>query len=98
MLSYNNINQEERNSDYTLVNGSFIKLQSLQVSYTLPKSLLNPLKMQSARIYVLGDNLVLLFDRKGPKAFTGPDPETPYTNLTGYPKPIMVTFGIDVQL
>jgi len=98
MLSYNNINQEDRNSDYTLVNGSFIKLQSLQVSYTLPKSLLNPVKIQSARIYVLGDNLILLFDRKGPKAFTGPDPETPYTNLTGYPKPIMVTFGIDVQL
>jgi TonB-dependent starch-binding outer membrane protein SusC len=98
MLSYNNINQEERSSDYTLVNGSYLKLQSVQLSYNLPKSVLNLIKVPSAKIYVLGENLILLFDRKGPKAFSGPDPETPYTNLTGYPKPIGVTFGIDIQL
>jgi hypothetical protein len=46
----------------------------------------------------MGENLILLYDRKGPKAFTGPDPETPYTNLTGYPKPVVVTFGINIQL
>jgi TonB-linked SusC/RagA family outer membrane protein len=98
MLSYYNNNQEDRSSDYTLVNGSYFKLQSAQLSYNLPQWLLTPLKMQSVRVYVLGENLVLLFNRKGAKAFTGPDPETPYTNLTGYPKPIVITFGIDVQL
>ena len=98
MLSYNNINQEDRGSDYTLVNGSYVKLQSIQLSYSVPKSISNLIKVQSARVYVLGDNLLLLFDKKGPKAFSGPDPETPYTNLTGYPKPVGVTFGIEIQL
>ena len=98
MLSYNNINQEERSSNYTLVNGSYVKLQSISLSYNVPKSALNLIKVQSARIYVMGENLILLFDKKGPKAFSGPDPETPYTNLTGYPKPVVVTFGIDIQL
>jgi len=98
MLSYNNINQEERGSDYTLVNGSYLKLQNVQLSYNIPKAFLNRVKMQSARIYVVGENMLLFFDRKGPKAFTGPDPETPYTNLSGYPKPVVVTFGIDIQL
>jgi len=64
----------------------------------VPKSISNLIKVQSARVYVLGDNLLLLFDKKGPKAFSGPDPETPYTNLTGYPKPVGVTFGIEIQL
>jgi TonB-linked SusC/RagA family outer membrane protein len=98
MLSYSNINQEERASNYTLVNGSYLKLQNVQLSYDLPKSVLDYVKIPSARVYVMGENLILLFDRKGPKAFTGPDPETPYTNLTGYPKPVVVTFGIDIQL
>jgi TonB-dependent starch-binding outer membrane protein SusC len=98
MLSYNNINQEERSSNYTLVNGSYVKLQSISLSYNVPKSVLNVIKVQGARIYAMGENLILLFDRKGPKAFSGPDPETPYTNLTGYPKPVVVTFGIDIQL
>jgi TonB-linked SusC/RagA family outer membrane protein len=98
MLSYANINQEERSSNYTLVNGSYLKLQSVQLSYNLPKSLLSKIKVQSARIYVLGDNLILWFDKKGPKAFSGPDPETPYTNMTGYPKPVAVSFGIEIQL
>ena len=98
MLSYSNINQEERASDYTLVNGSYIKLQNIQLSYDLPKSILNYVKIPAARVYVSGENLILLYDKKGPKAFTGPDPETPYTNLTGYPKPVVVTFGINIQL
>lgn len=98
MISYNNINQEDRSSNYTLVNGSYLKLQSIQLSYNLPKSFLNSIRIQSARIYALGENLALWFDKKGPKAFSGPDPETPYTNLTGYPKPIAVSFGIEIQL
>ncbi len=98
MLSYSNINQEERASDYTLVNGSYVKLQNVQLSYDLPKSVLNYIKVPSARVFVMGENLILLYDKKGPKAFTGPDPETPYTNLTGYPKPVVVTFGINIQL
>jgi TonB-dependent starch-binding outer membrane protein SusC len=97
MVSYNNINQEERASDYTLVNGSYFKLQSAQLSYTLPSSVLKTLRLSSARVYLLGENLILLFDKNGPKAFSGADPEVPYTNLTGYPKPVSFTFGLDIQ-
>jgi TonB-dependent starch-binding outer membrane protein SusC len=98
MLSFSNNNDEGRASDYTRVNGAYIKLQTLQLSYTLPKKLLAPVKLSSVRIYALGENLLLIFDKKGPDAFTGIDPETPASNSGGYPKAVDFTFGIDVQL
>jgi TonB-linked SusC/RagA family outer membrane protein len=98
MLSHNNTNDEGRTSDYTIVNGSYFKVQNLQLSYSLPKSALNVIKVPSARVFVMGENLILLYDKKGANAFTGPDPETPVTQFTGYPKPVVVTFGIDIQL
>lgn len=98
MLSHNNTNDEGRTSDYTMVNGSYFKVQNLQLSYALPKSVLNVIKVPSARVYVMGENLFLIYDKKGANAFTGPDPETPVTQFTGYPKPVVVTFGIDIQL
>jgi TonB-dependent starch-binding outer membrane protein SusC len=98
MLSFANNNSEDRISDYLRVNGSYFKVQSVQLSYTLPKSVLDNIKMESARIFVIGENLLLIYQKKGTSAFTGPDPETPVTQFTGYPKPVVFTFGIDITL
>ena len=98
MLSFANNNSEDRVSDYLRVNGSFFKVESVQLSYSLPKSVVSSIKLESARIYVIGENLLLFYQKKGTSAFTGPDPETPITQFTGYPKPVVFTFGIDITL
>jgi TonB-dependent starch-binding outer membrane protein SusC len=97
-LSFANANQEDRNSDYIIVNGSYFKVQNLQLAYTLPKSILDVIKIPSGRVFFMGENLILIFNKKGTNAFTGPDPETPVTVFTGYPKPVVLTFGIDISL
>jgi TonB-dependent starch-binding outer membrane protein SusC len=98
MLSFANNNSEDRISDYLRVNGSFFKVESVQLSYTLPKSVLSSIRMEGARFFVIGENLLLIYQKKGTSAFTGPDPETPVTQFTGYPKPVVFTFGIDITL
>jgi hypothetical protein len=97
MLSFNNNNNEGRTSDYTLVNGSYVKLQTLQLNYDIPQKILSYIKLQSVRVYCSGDNLLLFFTKKGTSAFTGPDPETPTGNFGGYPQPVKVTFGADIK-
>lgn len=97
MLSFNNNNNEARISDYTRVNGSYVKLQSLQLNYDIPQNILSKINLQSARVFCSGENLLLMFQKKGVEAFTGPDPETPVTQFTGYPKPVKVTFGLDIS-
>ncbi len=94
MLSMTNSNSETRSSDYFLVNGSYFKLASLQLYYSLPKKIIQTVKLSETRIYVLAENFFLLKDKKGVNAFTGPDPETP-GNI--YPQPVKLTIGLDVK-
>ncbi len=97
MLSFNNNNSENRSSDYTIVNGSYVKLQTLQLTYDIPQKILSSINLQSVRIYCSGENLLLFFQKKGTEAFTAPDPETPSGNFGGYPRPVKVTFGADIK-
>ena len=97
MLSFSNNNSENRSSDYTIVNGSYVKLQMAQLNYNIPPEILSRIKLQSVRVFCSGENLLLIFQRKGTAAFTGPDPEVPPTISTGYPKPVKVTFGCDIS-
>jgi TonB-linked SusC/RagA family outer membrane protein len=93
-ISLTNSNSETRSSTYFLVNGSYFKLASMQLSYSLPKKILQFVKLSDTRIYALGENLLLIKDKKGVNAFTGPDPETPGTV---YPQPVKLTIGLDVR-
>ncbi|MEL7003120.1 MAG: SusC/RagA family TonB-linked outer membrane protein, partial [Bacteroidota bacterium] len=51
---------------------SFVSLRNLNVGYTLPANILNQFKIQSARVYVSGSNL-LFFNSDD---FTGWNPES----------------------
>ena len=44
-------------SDRFLQRGDFIRLRNIQLAYNLPKAWLDPIKMQSAQLYVQGTNL-----------------------------------------
>ena len=56
-----NGNGNYRNSDYYIQDGSFLRLRSLQIGYSLPNTLLETLQISNFRIYVGGQNL-LTFD------------------------------------
>lgn len=68
--------------------GSFIKLRSAELGYTLPASFSDKIRINTARLFVNGTNLFSL-----DKIEYG-DPES----LTGYPVTRTITAGIRVQL
>ena len=92
-VSANNVNDESRFSSYFVENTSFLKLANIEIGYRLPERLLKAARMESARIYLSGQNLLTLKKTWGDNAFTGSDPETP--NFA-YPIPRAFTFGIQV--
>lgn len=61
-----------RSSDFWIFNNSYIRLRNLTFGYTLPKVLLNQMKLSNLRIYVSGDNLLTFGSAKNRYS----DPET----------------------
>ena len=84
-------NAESRFSTYYVEKGDYLKLRVLQLGYNLPQSLLEKYSMESLRLYVSGQNL-LIIDAKN---FTGVDPESP---AYGYPLPMTFTIGLNLTL
>ncbi len=102
-ISTVNNNNEGRISTYDRVNGSYFKIQNVEIAYMLPKETVQAWKMTSLRIYAIADNFLLISQRSGDKAFTGADPENPgaagavtTTNLF-YTRPIRFTLGVDLR-
>lgn len=56
---------------FYLYNSSFLKLKSLQIGYTLPRSWVSSAKISSLRVFFAGENLLTIKD----KNFQGVDPE-----------------------
>lgn len=89
----------EQNSRF-LEDGSFLKLRTLTLGYTLPKSLTSRIRLESLRLYFTGSNILTLTN------YSGPDPEVNATsnqNIQGLdigtpPQPRSFQFGINVTL
>ncbi len=56
-------------SDFYIEDGSYFRLKVLQLGYSLPKSLLDVVKLKTARVYVMAENLLTFTE------YTGYDPE-----------------------
>ena len=65
----NDTNNNTRPSDFYVEDASFMRLRNLQVAYTLPKTILPPLKISALEVYVSVDNLYTL------TGYSGFDPE-----------------------
>jgi TonB-linked SusC/RagA family outer membrane protein len=93
----NNYKNVEQNSRF-LEDGSFLRLASLTLGYTLPVSITRIARIQKARVFFTGSNLWLWTKYKGP------DPEINVTanqNIQGLdlgtvPQPRTVQFGINL--
>ena len=80
-------NNEGQASDFYIESGSFIKLKTATLGYSLPQSLLDKLHLRKARLYVQAQNIFTI------TGYNGADPEgLGYT----YPLPRTFTFGLSV--
>jgi hypothetical protein len=72
----------------------YLRLRNVMLSYSLPASVLNKIKLRSARIFAQGQNLYVWHN------FLGYDPEVVTGILGGAPYPQLktVTFGVNVGL
>lgn len=79
-------------SDWWLVDGSYLRLKSVQLGYSLPRKVLTKIGMQKCRFYVSGGNLFTI------SALPYLDPEMPDVNQGYYPQQRNVEFGINISL
>ncbi len=83
--SIDNPNRENEGSEYFIEDGSFVRLKTLTLGYTLPQPLRTKLHLANARVYFQAQNLFTI------TKYSGADPEG-----LGYPYalPRQFTFGI----
>jgi TonB-linked SusC/RagA family outer membrane protein len=99
-LSASSTNANNRMSDLYVEDGSYIRLQNVSLSYTLPKSLVRKIKLENLKVYM---NLQNVFTWT---KYNGFDPEvgSMYGDalMTGldygrYPSPRIYTFGLNIS-
>jgi TonB-linked SusC/RagA family outer membrane protein len=91
-LSYGGNANNYRASTYWLRNGSYLRLKTLEMGYTLPKALISKLYVGKVRLHVIGQN-ILTFSK-----FKLWDPEMGSSNGMKYPLGKTITFGITVNI
>jgi TonB-linked SusC/RagA family outer membrane protein len=89
-LTDHQINNNTQTSTWFMYNGSFIRLKTAEIGYTLPKKLTNKIRVELARIYISGTNL-LTFGK-----FKLWDPEMAGNGL-GYPVQRVYNIGINIS-
>ena len=80
-----NSNNEHEVSEFHIEDGSFLRLKTLTLGYTLPANVMKKLRLTSARVYFQAQNVFTI------TSYSGADPEG-----LGYPyaMPRQYTFGI----
>jgi TonB-dependent starch-binding outer membrane protein SusC len=79
-----------QSSDYWVVNGGYLKLQNVSLSYTLPKSVTKALKMSDMKLFLYGTDLLTFSKIKDS------DPEAKTAGLTDYP--LFSTYALGVSI
>ncbi len=91
-LSYGGNANNYRNSTFWLRNGSYVRLKTVDIGYTLPKRIVNSLHINNVRVSLVGTNLVTW------SGFKLWDPEMGDPRGETYPPAKSVTLGISVNL
>ncbi|WP_234995085.1 SusC/RagA family TonB-linked outer membrane protein [Alkalitalea saponilacus] len=87
-------------SDWAVEDGSFLRLNTLTLGYTLPRDIVNRVNIQNLRFYVSGYNLYTWTN------YTGFDPEvstrrrtplTPGVDYSAYPRSRSIVFGMNLS-
>ena len=98
MLKANNTNNELRSSTFYISDGSYLRLKSLVLGYSIPQHLLNKLKLERVRVFFQAQNLVNLTGFKGfDYEVLNSDPlNYGVLRQTVYPHSKSVSFGLSV--
>ena len=91
-LSYGGHNNNFRESTYWLRDGSYVRLKTLEIGYSLPKAIVNKIHFNSMRFFFIGTNL-LTFSK-----FKLWDPELGSPNGEKYPLARTFTLGLSVNI
>ena len=86
-------------SSRIIEDGSFLRLKSLTLGYTFPKSMISKVNLDKLRLYVAGQNLWTLTN------YSGYDPEvsvrntalTPGMDYSAYPRAWSINFGVNIN-
>lgn len=87
-------------SDWAVEDGSFLRLNTLTLGYSIPPSLAKKVKIKNLRVYATGYNVFCLTN------YTGFDPEvstrrktplTPGVDYSAYPKSRLLVFGVNLN-
>ena len=87
-------------TDWAVEDGSFLRLSTATIGYTLPENIVAKAKLSSVRFYITGGNLFCL------TAYSGFDPEvdtrrstplTPGVDYSAYPKSRSFVAGVNVK-
>ena len=91
-LSYGGNNNNYRQSTYWLRNGSYLRLKTLELGYSIPKPLVNKIRFNNIRLFLRGSNLLTF------SSFKLWDPELGSSTGTEYPLAKSFTLGLSVNL
>ena len=91
-LTYGNNDNNNRASTYWLRDGSYLRLKTLDIGYSLPKALVNKMHMNKVRFFFTGTNLLTF------SSFKLWDPEMGSSTGKTYPLSKTLTLGVSVNL
>lgn len=91
-LTYGQNPNNEQTSSYWLRDGSYLRLKTLDIGYSLPKALVNKIHFNQVRIFFVGTNL-LTFSK-----FKLWDPELGSSDGKKYPLSRTFSMGVSVNL
>ena len=77
-------------SDWWMIDGSYIRLKNVQLSYTLPEKITRKIRMSNAMIYIAGTNLFTL------SHYPHLDPENPGITNGYYPQQRTFSLGLNL--
>jgi len=85
-------------SSLYIEDGSYLRLRTLTIGYTLPNAWVNKLNVQRLRIYFTGKNLLTFTKYSGlDPEIANRDPLMAGIDIAGYPQSKMYTFGINLE-
>lgn len=92
-LEYENMNGNNRQrSTFWLRDGSYLRLKTVELGYTIPKSVVNKIHFNKVRVFFIGTNLLTF------SSFKMWDPELGDTDGNSYPISKSLTIGLTINL
>ena len=89
-------NSETQPNSWFVEDGSYVKLRTLQIGYTLPSSAISKLGISNARIYVSGNNLLTLSKYSGMDPEIGGSPLNLGVDSGEYPQAVVTSLGLNI--